>query len=133
MGGSSLFKVFTGKIFHAVLSPLYRYEKPPYIRGDTGGGRGIPYLPLPLATFSTHSPFNTFGGSQFSPTFTAPTLVPYFSPAIYYPIKQSAINKAKSQSRCKTFVVALGSLEKTSLVVYATYIKIVALVVSTYQ
>jgi hypothetical protein len=42
IGVLSTFRIFSGKISVKVLSPLFRPPKNPYIRGDTGGGRGIP-------------------------------------------------------------------------------------------
>jgi hypothetical protein len=41
MGVSPFFQIFSGKIFVKVLSPLGGYEKPPYLRGDTGRGEGV--------------------------------------------------------------------------------------------
>ena len=116
-GSTSNFQIFSGKFLfqksgqrpffwfffrknfcYGIVPPSQTKKYPLYNRGyrQGGGGRITPTLSL-TKTFSTHAPFNTFGGCQFSVTFTAPTLVPYFSTAVNSSVKQSAIYKAKGK------------------------------------
>ena len=83
-GNDRLSRFFPEKFFSRYCPPWAKPKNPLY-KGGYGKGGGV-CLP-PTIALCPHTPFNTFGGSQFAITFTAPTFVPYLGAFIYHPIK----------------------------------------------